>query len=403
MSDLYSPAVLRRSDMLVPFETGGVNKTETIVKALARHADHNGKGDYRKAYADLAIFIGAEIVHKHQGTPRTIGARIGQTDGFVYDLSAIERYRARGTDARRTQNEKFLGMCWKLAQTQTFKPEIREREVEVPEVPEVPQNGGDFDQFLTWIESVQAYQDAQGIEDCWGMRQAINGKKLLSAGMPEAAIKDAFTIDFDDEARHELGVRPFDLTAWGATIAKDGESAIEAVIGVTIKAGVNACAVGGKGIGKTTTFEKIAEKAGAKIAVISCSDDGIRPDLFGTLTPGIREGYVLAEVAETLLKAEAGEKVFVLLDEADALTPSDAIKLNRALEQRKITHPFLGRTIEFGKNVQFFAAMNTTGMGADENFTGRDKQDSAFLDRFFRFRVKLDKTLQRKLFADTTI
>ena len=414
MSDLYSPAVLRRSDMLVPFDTGGINKTETILKALARHTGDDGKPDYRKAYADLAIFVGAEIVHVHKGQPRTIGARIGETS-FVYDLNVIGRHRSRGSDARRTQNEKFLGMCWKLAQT--FNGEKRDFKDPQPQVPqpepqpepqEVPQprENDDLEQFLTWVESVQDYQLAHGIVDegdGWGMRQALNGKKLILAGMPVAAIKDAFTIDFDDEARSELGVRPFDLTAWGATIAQDDESAIEAVIGVTIKAGVNACAVGGKGIGKTTTFEKIAEKAGAKIAVISCSPDGIRPDLFGTLTPGIREGYVLAEVAEVMLKAEAGEKVFILLDEADALTPSDGTKLNRALEQRKISHPFLGRTIDFGKNVQFFAAMNTTGNGADENFTARDKQDAAFLDRFFRFRAGLDRKLQRRLFDATTI
>ena len=84
-------------------------------------------------------------------------------------------------------------------------------------------------------------------------------------------------------------------------IGQFDESAIEAVIGVTIKAGVNACAVGGKGIGKTTTFEKIAEKAGAKIAVISCSPDGIRPDLFGTLisvesiTAFLRDAGTLAD------------------------------------------------------------------------------------------------------------
>lgn len=278
-------------------------------------------------------------------------------------------------------------------QQQEQEPREQEQQQEPPRQQEQPAH-----EFLTWVERVQAYQIEQGI-DPWGMRQAINGAKLIGAGMPIAALKDAFTIDFDDEARHVLGVKPFDLIAYGDEIAQDGETAMEAIIGITIAGGVNACAVGGKGIGKTTIFERIAEKQGAKIAVISCSDDGIRPDLFGTLTPGIREGYVLAEVAEAMLRAEDGEQVFVLLDEADALTPSDAIKLNRALEQRSITHPFLGRTIKFGQNVQFFAAMNTTGNGADEDYTGRDKQDAAFLDRFFRFRVSLDRKLQRDLFT----
>jgi hypothetical protein len=377
-------------------QNGSVHLTKTAASFLAEN-NNSQVGAYRA----MAPMIGSTIVYEKN----VHGTRVPRPIGSLISMPAS--YRLPTADYR-DQHEACIAHLRAILKHDRPQPQQQQQqptpqpEPEIipepqPEPPKQPENSSH--EFLAWVERVQDYQRSNEI-DPWGMRQAINGAKLISAGMPQEAIKDAFTIDFDDEARHVLGVRPFDLTAYGATIAEDGESAIEAVIGITMKAGVNACAVGGKGIGKTTTFEKIAEKQGATIAVISCSDDGIRPDLFGTLTPGINQGFVLAEVAEAMLKAEDGEKVFILLDEADALTPSDAIKLNRALEQRKITHPFLGRTIEFGKNVQFFAAMNTTGNGADEDYTGRDKQDSAFLDRFFRFRVTLDKELQRKLFSD---
>lgn len=380
-----------RTDLIRRKKNGKPHLTNTVHAALDEVA-----GNYFLAYQLLAPLVTNglltySIQRYGQWVAREIGAEIRYAG-----------YRATGPDATRTMHEKCLAHCWQRSQDWTPKDEQKdenppEDEQEDEQDEDEQKDENPQHEFLAWVERVQEYQLEQDV-DPWGMRQAINGGRLIKAGMPQEAIKDAFTIDFDDEARHSLGVRPFDLTAWGSRIAEDGESANEAIVRVTMRAGVNACAVGGKGIGKTTTFEKIAEKDDATIAVISCSDDGIRPDLFGTLTPGIREGYVLAEVAEAMLKAENGEKVFVLLDEADALTPSDALKLNRALEQRKINHPFLGRTIKFGRNVQFFAAMNTTGNGADEDFTGRDKQDAAFLDRFFRFRVNLDRELQRELF-----
>jgi hypothetical protein len=378
------------SNFIIRKQNGTVHLSKTAENALTIEDN-----SLARAYARMLPYIGSTIVYCHNSgsrMPRTIGVPVA--DALIAKLPSADA---------RTQHEQAVAHLRAILRhggRREFVPPKDEQPKDEPrEQPkDEPKDERNPHAFLSWVERTQDYQIEQGI-DPWGMRQAINGAKLIAAGMPEDAVKDAFTIDFDDEARTVLGVRPFDLIAWGEKIAGEDESAMEAVIGVTIKAGVNACAVGGKGIGKTTIFEKIAEKSGAKIAVISCSDDGIRPDLFGTLTPGIREGYVLAEVADAMIRAENGEKVFVLLDEADALTPSDAIKLNRALEQRSITHPFLGRTIKFGRNVQFFAAMNTTGNGADEDYTGRDKQDAAFLDRFFRFRVTLDRKLQRELFA----
>lgn len=251
-------------------------------------------------------------------------------------------------------------------------------------------------QLVEWVEAVQDWQEAQELEQ-WGYRQVKNGRALLSVGFPLAAIKDAYTIDWDPEARRHHGVKEFDLMAWGRKTATADETALEAIIRTVASAGVNVATVGGRGIGKTTTIERMAERDGVRLCVVSCNPDTAGAEFFGVLTPGLNDGYVLSEFSTALLAAEKGERVRILLDEMDAMDSATALMLNRALEQRRISHRFLGRTIDFGANVEFYGAMNTTGQGATDEFVGRDRQDSAFLDRFLRIRVKLDRKLQREI------
>lgn len=272
-----------------------------------------------------------------------------------------------------------------------------------PEPKPQPQTDTEPEQFLRWIQSVVSWQQRQDDQRVWGYRQAINGRKLMLAGMPVEAIKDAFTIDWDAEARRYHNVREYDLTAWGASRAQDGESPIEAVLRVTMKAGVNACMVGGAGIGKTTALEHMGERDGVHTVIVSCNPEAASPEFYGVQTPMNPEGpFVLSDFTKALLKAEQGERVRILLDEMDAMDAQIALMLNRALEQRKLSHRFLGRTIEFGGNVEFFGAMNTTGHGGDGEYD-RERLDAAFMDRFFRFRVKRCDKLEREIFYSVSI
>lgn len=277
----------------------------------------------------------------------------------------------------------------------TIEPTI---EVKAP----APSNAleSDIRQLLVFTDTMRTWQAEQDLEQ-WGYRQDKNGVALLCKGFPLDALKDAFTIDFDPEARRHHGVKEFDLMRWGRSVAVGDETALEAILRVISSAGVNAATVGQPGIGKTHTIEAMAERDGVHLVVVSCNPDTAGAEFFGVLTPGLNEGYVLSDFSKALLMAETGTKVRILLDEMDALDSAGALVLNRALEQRKFSHRFLGRTIDFGSNVEFFGAMNTNGTGATEDNTGRERQDSAFLNRFIRIRVGFDAKVRDAIVAAT--
>jgi len=284
------------------------------------------------------------------------------------------------------------------APTPETTPEVPTIEVKPP----VSSLREDTEQLITWAAKVRTWQEQQGHQP-WGMRQVKKGVALMGVGFPLEAVKDAFTIDFPLEARRFHGVTSeFDVIAWGRSIATGDEGALEAALRrLSTAPGVNVATTGGPGIGKTHTTELVMGADFDHTITISCNPNTAGADFYGFLTPGmefseLEKGFRLSEFAKALILASQGKRVAILLDEMDALDPAVAIALNRALEQRVMGHRYLGEPIAFG-NITFFGAMNSLGLGATADFTGRERQDAAFLDRFVRVRVKFDAAIERKI------
>lgn len=229
-----------------------------------------------------------------------------------------------------------------------------------------------------------------------GMRYAIDGVKLIKAGIPIHAVKDAVTMHWPTDARREVGVRgPFDFTGYG--VAKYIETAIKTrtITGDGITPGcVPIMLVGPKGTGKSTHARKLAEKLDIPFGAVSMTV-GTPPSAFnGKQKIGGDGGHVQS----TFERIYGGGGVY-LFDELDAADASLLLIVNEALANGHFHNAATGEVIERHPDFIPIAGSNTLGLGADRDYTGRERLDAASLDRWAagRVRVNLDSALEQQL------
>lgn len=83
------------------------------------------------------------------------------------------------------------------------------------------------------------------------------------------------------------------------------------------------------------------------------------------------------------------------LDEMDASIPEVLVILNAAIANRYFDFP-VGK-IEAHPNFRVIAAGNTTGLGANNNYTGRYQLDRASLDRFAMINIDYSETIEKSM------
>jgi len=299
-----------------------------------------------------------------------------------------------------SQVKDFVGLALG-AETGEKLPEAEAEKVPEKTEPEkkIPKLERDVRDWLGWIQDkVRPYladRKADGHPmDEWGMRQAIDGTKLLKAGIPVKALKHASTMHFPPEARKSLGASDYDVTNFRPDKRVDDAHAALPYALACKEAGVNICLVGGKGVGKTTFVETLAEFFQYDHTAVSLSGASSPSDFYGVQKIGGNGGIIEAEFSQLLRKPS-----FILCDEMDASDENMLLMLNRALANRKFYNRLLGETINVDKDTTFVAAMNTLGLGGGRDFTGRNKLDAASLDRWAmgRIQITLDPVLETKL------
>lgn len=255
--------------------------------------------------------------------------------------------------------------------------------------------------YPRWIKEIvrpfceRRNADGKPLEEI-GMRYAVDGVKLIKAGVPVDAVRDAVTMHWPEEARRKVGVtQPFDFTAYG--VARYIE---QAVTTRSINAdGVNGgCVpimlVGPKGTGKSTHARKLAEKLGLPFGAVSMTV-GTPPSAFnGKQKIGGDGGHVQS----TFERIYAGGGVY-LFDEIDAADASLLLIVNEALANGHFHNAATGEVIQRHPDFIPLAGANTLGLGANRDYTGRERLDAASLDRWAagRVRVNLDKALEQRL------
>lgn len=152
---------------------------------------------------------------------------------------------------------------------------------------------------------------------------------------------------------------------------------------ITSDGHLNIMMVGPAGSGKTRAAMEVAKALG-----LPFSFDG------GMDSPYPLIGYMDAkgEVVKTKFRNAYQNGGVHLLDESDCYSPNAALALNAALANGHCAFP--DGMIERHPDFICLCAANTFGLGATNDYVGRNKLDAAFLDRFTVLRWDYDNALE---------
>jgi MoxR-like ATPase len=164
-------------------------------------------------------------------------------------------------------------------------------------------------------------------------------------------------------------------------------------------------AYGPGGSGKSTIGEQLAEALGLSFHMISCSSGMTEGQVLGRLLPVGTNGK-FEFVGTEFLNAFENGGVF-LADEIDAADPNTLLIWNSALANGRISLPNRPKKpmAVMHEDFVFIAAANTLGGGADRMYSGRNKLDGAFMDRFCCSKVMIgyDPNLEEQVCPDVEL
>lgn len=149
--------------------------------------------------------------------------------------------------------------------------------------------------------------------------------------------------------------------------------------------GQNVYLVGPAGSGKSTIPEQCARALGRRFAAQSCGQTDSKFDYVGYRDAGgVLHGTLFRDMWEN-----GG---LFLLDELDNASPDMLVTLNQALANGQMAFP----DAMVKKHPEFLCvgAGNTFGSGATAQYVGRSPQDMAFMDRFTKWVVDIDESVE---------
>jgi MoxR-like ATPase len=230
----------------------------------------------------------------------------------------------------------------------------------------------------------------------------IENGRMLAEDIKTAGIAFSNTISLSSEEHKELFLAELRKgrttivlpSAIEINIAATDHPAMESVV-KSLATHRKAMLVGPAGTGKTYMVADAATKLNLPFYKYSCSRDSSVHDLLGYKQP------TSEEYLETVfLKAYENGGIF-LVDEYDAMSGDMSLFFNGVADGSKfISVPHRDTKPTAVKHKDFYIVMcgNTWGKGSHE-FTGRDFQDAALLDRFrlcrhhVGYHLELEKTL----------
>lgn len=252
------------------------------------------------------------------------------------------------------------------------------------------------DKFEKMLESVMIKHTKGAID---GMEERVSEKMLSQSS--DVIIKYLKSKEFEDSSKKLLDGAIQDLKQelieknTYQTIVIDSQSikidapdtkhhALPDIIQFLTTA-KQALIVGPTGSGKSTIALNAAQALGVKFGAISCNDEISKSEFIGYRD--IDGNYITPE----FLSMYENGGVF-LIDEYDSMPASVAVVLNAAFDRtNRLSVPTRIEKPVAKKHKDFYCILagNTWGGGSLE-YSARDIQDRAFLDRFKAFKVEVD-------------
>lgn len=291
--------------------------------------------------------------------------------------------------------------------------EIEEEETEIEEKPKPRKKSdsiGDAKrEFLRRVREIRAFCENRARLsdpiDAISMRPAQAAAKLIPAGIPVAALLHAMTLHWPKDVRRDAGVDDYNVETLSASIMRDrGISTIKRASGTVERAHklfgyalvlaenrIPIMLVGPAGTGKSHLASQLADFLGMKYGETPMSPGATRGDLLGRHTIG---GFISAEFVE--LYGSGGVFNFEEIDASDA---SMLIVLNNALASGRLYNSASGEMVERHADFVPVSTANTYGLGANREYTARERLDAATIDRWRmgRILVGLDENVESSI------
>lgn len=241
--------------------------------------------------------------------------------------------------------------------------------------------------------------------DSISMRPAQAAARLIPAGIPAAALLHSMTLHWKPEIRREdAGVPDFDFKALSREIMEAREidpTGKHELFGYALTLAEERqpiMLIGPAGTGKSHLVRQIADYLELSYGETPMTPGATRGDLLGRMTANPDEPFILSQFAEIY----SGGGVFNF-EEIDAADPGMLLVLNNALAGSDLFNSANGQ--RYGRNENFIAAStaNTFGIGANKEFTGRERLDAATIDRWRMGRIflPLDESVEEGILYGT--
>jgi hypothetical protein len=234
--------------------------------------------------------------------------------------------------------------------------------------------------------------------DWISMRPAQAAAKLIPAGIPAAALLHAMTLHWKPEIRrNDAGVPDFDFAALSREMMEsrgidpNGRHEMFGYVVTLAEERQPIMLVGPAGTGKSRLILQVSEYLEIPYGETPMTPGATRGDLLGRMTANPNEPFVLSKFAEIY----NGGGVFNF-EEIDAADPGMLLVLNNALAGSALFNSANGQSYSRHPNFVAAATANTFGIGANKDYTGRERLDAATIDRWRMGRVflPLDETIE---------
>lgn len=296
------------------------------------------------------------------------------------------------------------------------EPEISEEEEEEEEPDDTPRAVGkdrvksELAFFLSEARRIRKLCEDRtaggaSVLDSISMRPAQAAAKLIPAGIPAAALLHAMCLHWKPEIRrNDAGIPDFDFAALSREIMEAREidtAGKHELFGYALTLAEERqpiMLIGPAGTGKSHLCTQVAEYLEIPYGETPMTPGATRGDLLGRMTANPDEPFILSQFAEIY----SGGGVFNF-EEIDAADPGMLLVLNNALAGSSLFNSANGQ--RYGRSADFVAmsTANTFGLGANKEHTGRERLDSATIDRWRMGRIflPLDETVEEGILYGT--
>jgi hypothetical protein len=236
--------------------------------------------------------------------------------------------------------------------------------------------------------------------DWISMRPVQAASKLIPAGIPADALLHAMAMHWKPEIRREAGINDFNFGALSAEIMRErgidptGKHFLFGYILVLAENRQPIMLVGPAGTGKSHVLRQLADYLELPYGETPMTNGATRGDLQGRMTANPDKPFILSEFGERY--SQGGLFNFEEIDAADA---GMLIVLNNALASDQFFNSSNGERYDRSENFIAASTANTFGIGANRDYTGREKLDAATIDRWRMGRVfiPLDETIEEAM------